>query len=47
MPAKATAYQDQCRAALLENRAHDHDTIVAVCMQHAAPLQGRNEPIDR
>ncbi len=43
--AMTETYQDQCRAALLESRARNHDAIVAVCMRHAARLRSRAEPI--
>jgi len=45
IPAMAATYQDQCRAALLESRARNHDAIVAVCMRHAARLRSRSKPI--
>ncbi len=41
IPAEIETYQDQCRDALLNGRAENHDAIVAVCLRHAARLQAR------
>ena len=41
IPAEIETYQDQCRAALLNGRAENHDAIAAVCLRHAARLQAR------
>ncbi len=45
IPAVTATYQDQCRAALLESRARNHDAIVAVCLRHAARLWARAKPV--
>jgi len=43
MPAVIESHQDRCRATALEQRALNHDEIVAVCLRHAARLEPPNQ----
>lgn len=43
MPAVIGSHQDRCRATALEQRALNHDEIVAVCLRHAARLEPLNQ----